>query len=163
MKHAIKWGLIFTLATLLWMAFERAIGLHDNLISQHAAYTNLFAIPAVTIFFRAIYTKRRDNGGYISFKDAFIAGLLVTLVVTIMVIPVTLISHTLISPHYFTNIKAYSIQSGQMTAAEAENYFSIRNYTIVGIIGGMILGIVTSAFMALILQKKPGEKSPLDL
>jgi hypothetical protein len=162
MKHAIKWGLIFTLASLLWMAFERVIGLHDKLISQHGVYTNLFAIPAIIIFFRAIYTKRRDNGGHISFKEAFIAGLLVTLVVTIMVPVVTVITQKLISPDFFPNMKAFSVQSGEMTMAEAENYFSLKNYIVVGIIGGMILGILTSAFMALILQRKPGQKSPLD-
>lgn len=41
----IKWALIFSAVTLLWMTGEKLVGLHDKYIDYHLYLTNLFAIP----------------------------------------------------------------------------------------------------------------------
>ena len=54
----IKWAIIFALATLLWMAFEKSMGWHDVLIEKHAIYTNFFAIIAIAVYVLALLDKR---------------------------------------------------------------------------------------------------------
>ncbi|MFD0779316.1 hypothetical protein ACFQZF_13425 [Flavobacterium myungsuense] len=53
----IKWGLLFSIATLVWMIIENVVGLHDKYISKHLIYTNLFAIIAIAIYFLALKEK----------------------------------------------------------------------------------------------------------
>ena len=47
----IKWGLIFVVAALVWMMFEKAMGWHGKNISSHAMMTNIFAIVAIAGFY----------------------------------------------------------------------------------------------------------------
>ena len=49
-KIELKWGVYFTIAALAWMYVEKALGWHDELISKHAIYTNIFAIVAIAVY-----------------------------------------------------------------------------------------------------------------
>jgi hypothetical protein len=44
-------GYVFTIMTLLWMLLEKSVGLHDKHIDKQAIYTNLIALPAITLMF----------------------------------------------------------------------------------------------------------------
>ena len=77
----VKWGLIFTLAMLLWMLIERVSGLHSTHIAYHPMLTNLFAIIAITIYVLALRDKReRDFDGKMNWAQGFITGIYVTMV-----------------------------------------------------------------------------------
>ena len=47
----IKWGIIFSFMTLLWMIMEKGVGLHDQYIDKQMIYTNLIAIPIILLLF----------------------------------------------------------------------------------------------------------------
>jgi hypothetical protein len=64
------------------------------------------------------------------------------------------LTHTIISPEYFANVIEYAVDSGNMTREEAEGYFSLNNYMMQSTIGGLIMGIVTSAVVAFFVKKK---------
>jgi len=56
-KLEIKWALLFTIMSLLWMLLERLLGLHDEHIEKHAIYTNFIAIPSILIYVFALHQK----------------------------------------------------------------------------------------------------------
>lgn len=155
----IKWGLIFTAVALLWMVFERAMGWHGENIAVHATYTNFFAILAITVFVFALLDKRKSLGGTMTWKQGFTAGVIISLVVAVLSPPAQWITHTIISPGYFDNIIAYSVESGAATREQAEAYFNLQSYMLQGAIGGLIMGVITAAVVALILRKAPDTES----
>jgi hypothetical protein len=150
----IKWGLIFTVFTLLWMVMERALGWHDVNIAKHATYTNLFAIPAIIIVVFALLDKRMNFfDGKMTWKQGFITGLLITVVIVILSPLSMWITNTVITPHYFDNIIAHSVETGELTQLQAEKYFSMGSYIVQSLIGAAVMGVVTSAVIAIFTKK----------
>lgn len=152
----IKWGVIFTIVMLLWMVFERLMGWHGERIDQHASMTLFFAVIAIALYVFALLDKRkRDLNGVMSWKQGFMSGVVVTLVVTVLSPLAQLITHYIITPEYFSNIIDYSVETGQMNREEAESYFSLSGYIIQAMIGALGMGIVTSAIVAVFTKKAP--------
>ncbi|WKK79368.1 DUF4199 domain-containing protein [Marivirga arenosa] len=150
----IKWGLIFVIMMLLWMYFEKAMGWHDVNIADHATYTNLVAIPSILIYVFALIDKRKKHfDNVMSWKQGFISGLIITAVVVILTPLSQLITHELITPDYFENVSAYAVNQGQKTNEEALQYFNLGNYLWQAMIGAAVLGIFTSALVALFVRE----------
>lgn len=151
----IKWGLIFALMGLLWMGLERIIGLHDVHLDKHPIYTNFIAIPAITIYVLGLLEKRKkEYGGKMSYGQGFKAGFFITLVVTLLT-PLTLwLTLSVITPDFLNNAKDFAIESGKMAQEEAETYFSMENYLVQGIVGAPIMGILTTAIVAVFTRKR---------
>lgn len=55
----MKWGIIFSVMTLIWITMEKAVGLHDQYIDKQMIYTNLIAIPALILYFLALLEKKK--------------------------------------------------------------------------------------------------------
>lgn len=152
----IKWGVIFTLALLAWMIVEKWMGWHGARIDQHSTMTNLFAIPAVAIYLLALLDKRKKAySSLMSWRQGFITGVGITIVVLILSPAAQYIIHTFISPGYFQNIIEFSVESGNMTREAAESQFALGNYMIMSVVGALIMGVVTSAVVALFTKKSP--------
>jgi len=150
----IKWGLIFTVFTLLWMVLERALGWHDTHIDKHATLTNLFAIPAIVLVVFALLDKRKNYyDGQMTWKQGFLTGLGMTVVIVVLTPLSMWITNSMITPHYFENIIAHSIETGKLTQLQAEKYFSMGSYILQSMIGGAVMGIVTSAVVAFFVKK----------
>lgn len=152
--HEIKWGLIFTAAALLWMVFEKAMGWHGEKIEQHPVMTNLFAIVAIAVFVFALREKRKKLGGVMSWKEGFISGLLISVVVAVLSPLSQWLTHAVISPEYFSNAIAYAVESGKSTQEEAGNFFNLRSYILQSAVGGLVMGALTSAIVALFVRRK---------
>jgi hypothetical protein len=132
------------------------------LIEQHATYTLLYAPLAIFIYVVALWEKKRKTyGGRMTFIQGFLSGLLLTLVVVVLTPLSQYISHSLISPDYFSNIIQLTVNSGKMTLQEAEAYFNLMNYTTQSVFfaGGMgiLTTVVVMIFMKSIPQKDPSE------
>lgn len=155
-KYSIefKWAFIFILATLVWMMIEKAAGLHDEHIDKHAIYTSIFAIPAIAIYVLALLEKRKkDFGGTMSWKQGFLSGMIITLVVTFLNPLVQWLIHSLITPEFFQNAIEHSVESGALSRPEAEAYFTVGGYIIQGMLGAFVLGVLTSAAVAFFVKK----------
>ncbi|SMO79159.1 DUF4199 domain-containing protein [Gracilimonas mengyeensis] len=158
-KTELKWGLIFAGSTLIWMLLERVTGLHDEHISQHMLYTNLFAIVAITLYVLALRDKREnDLGGDMTYKQGFISGLIITVIVTVLSPLTQYLSATFIAPDYFQNMIEFSVQEGYMAEEDASNYFSLSNYVKQSIIGAFVLGVLTSAIVAFFTKSNAPSK-----
>ncbi|MCK0147976.1 DUF4199 domain-containing protein [Arenibacter sp. F26102] len=151
----IKWAIIFSLATLLWMAFEKSMGWHDVLIEKHAIYTNFFAIIAITVYVLALLDKRKvDYNGKMNWKQGFISGIILSVIISLLSPLTQYITSTFITPEYFTNIIKFAVDSGKMTQEAAESYFSLKSYVIQGVFGALTMGIVTSAIVAFFVKRQ---------
>lgn len=154
----IKWAIVFALVSLAWMLGEKLTGLHSTHIDKHATYTNFFALPAIALYVFALLDKRRNQyGGAMTWKQGFISGLFVTLFVTLLSPLTQLITSLVITPEFFPNVIAYAVSSGQMTEAEAAQHFNLESYIKMGFIGAPLMGIVTSAIVALFTRRRQPE------
>ncbi|MDT0678183.1 DUF4199 domain-containing protein [Autumnicola musiva] len=151
----IKWGIIFSFASLLWMMFEKRMGWHDELIAKHPIYTNLFGLVAIALFLFALYDKRKHfYGGRMSWSQGFVSGIVLTIVITLLTPLMQYITNAWITPDYFENVINYTVATGQMQRSAAEEYFNMKSYIIMGIFSALAMGVVTSAIVALILRRK---------
>jgi hypothetical protein len=151
----IKWGIYFVIMGLLWMVLERAVGLHDEHIDKHMIYTNLIAIPAIAMYLMALLEKRRvDYGGVMTFQQGFISGMIMTLVVTLFVPISQLITSFVITPHFFDNAKVVAVAQEYMTAEAAENFFTLENYIVQGLLYAPIMGLFTTLIVAAVARKR---------
>lgn len=153
-KTEIKWGIIFVLATLIWNFLEKSLGFHGENIAQHPVVTNFFMIPAILIYVLGIREKReKDLGGTMTFKEGFIAGMIITLVVTVFTPLTQYLASTVISPDYFQNAIDYSVSSGESTLEEAQAFFNLQSYMIISIIFAPVVGTLTSLAVAYFMKK----------
>lgn len=154
-RTEIKWGVIFTGVLLLWMMFEKLAGWHGENIADHAVMTNIFALLAVGVYIAALLAKRKnDYNGTMSWTDGFMSGFYITVVVAVLSPLAQWIIHTLISPDFFKNMIDYAVQSGEMSRSEANGYFNLKSYMIQGVLGALMMGVVTSAVVAVFTKKK---------
>ncbi len=154
-KLELKWAIYFMIMSLLWMMMERALGWHDELIAKHAIYSNLVAIPAIALYVFALLDKRKtDYGGVMTYKQGFMSGLVISLIVMLFSPITQLLTTYIITPHYFPNAIANAVSSGVMTQEAAEAYFSLKSYIIQGIVGAPVMGVVTTAVVMLFVRSK---------
>ena len=154
-KIEIKWAILFVIMLLLWMIIERIAGLYNEHINKHAIYTNFVAIPAIAMYVAALLDKRKNfYNGVMSYKQGFITGLIITIIVTVLTPLTQYIASTFIAIDYFPNIITYSVTNDKMTQEAAEKYFNMRSYIVQGLIGTPIMGIVTTAIVAIFTKTK---------
>ncbi|MDX9790491.1 MAG: DUF4199 domain-containing protein [Candidatus Kapaibacterium sp.] len=150
-----KWSLIFLLVSLAWMLLEKLVGLHDIHIKHHATYTNLFGVVAITMYVLALLDKRKkDYGGEMTWKQGFMTGLIMSVVIAFFAPLNQVITHYIITPDYFVNVRAEAVSTGVMTIDEAVSYFNLKSYMVQSIVGALLMGVVTSAVIAFFLKKK---------
>ena len=151
----LKWAIIFTIVSLIWMVFEKTMGWHDELISEHAIYTNFFAIVAIAVYVFALIDKRNNfYAGSMSYKEGFISGLIVSAMVAVLSPLAQYITHFFITPEYFNNAIDLAVETGQYTQGEAEAYFNFQSYLIQAFIYCFVMGAITSAIVAAFVRKK---------
>ena len=151
----LKWGVVFTLALLLWMLIERVLEFHSSNIAKHGIITNFFMIPAIAIYVFALLDKRKNFYlGSMTFKEGFTTGLKVTLVITLLTPLSQYIAVEIISPNFFENIIKYTVESGIMSQEDAEANFNLKSYIIQSMIFAPIVGTITSAIVAIFTKRK---------
>lgn len=154
-KIEIKWGIIFTIASILWMVMEKVLGWHDELIARQTIYTNLFAIVAILIYVLALIDKKKNFfHNSMTWRQGFVSGIIISIVVAILSPLSQYVTYTVISPDYFDSIINYSVENGSMTREQVEGYFNLGSYIIQGFFGALIMGVVTSALVALFIKKR---------
>lgn len=150
----LKWALIFVAMTLVWMLLERLAGLHGEHIGQHPTYTNLIAIPAIAIYVLALLEKRKKAfDGKMTWQQGFVTGLIISVIVAALSPLTQLIVSKVITPDYFPNAIKHAVTSGKMDQTTAETYFNLQSYILQGIIGALVMGLLTSALVAIFTRK----------
>ena len=82
-------------------------------------------------------------------------GLIITVILTVLSPLLQYITNEFITPDYFRNMIAYSVENGKMTQAEAEKEFNLSNYMLMGTIGTLMMGLITTAIVAIFTRRSP--------
>ena len=151
----IKWALIFAAMTLVWLVLEKLAGFHSAHIDKHYIVTNFIAIPAIAVYVFAFLDKRKNYyGGSMTYMQGFLCGVIISLFVTVLSPLTQTIVTYVITPEYFSNAIKHAVSTGAMTQQDAENYFNNSNYIMMGLMGAPVMGLVTSAIVAIFTRKK---------
>lgn len=151
----IKWGIQFSIISIVWMIFEKTIGLHDTHVDKQLMYTNLFGIIAVAIYALALLDKKKNFfGGKMDWKQGFISGVILTIVIALLSPLVNSVVYNFITPDFFGNIIADRVSRKLQTQAQAEAYFNLMSYTVLGFFDAFSKGIITAAVVALFVKTK---------
>lgn len=153
-KIEVKWALIFTVVFLLWMYFEKFMGWHDELIEKQALYTNLFGILAIIIYVLALREKRDDfYKGIMSWKQGFMTGAILTVIIAALTPLSQYIVHSFISPEFFKNIINFRLKNGALEQAFVENYYTLSTFIYQATFYALSYGIVTAGIVAWFVKK----------
>ncbi len=152
-KLELKWGAIFAAMQLVWITLEFLFGFHDKNISWHPIVTNFVAIPSIIIMVLAIREKRAFQNGRITFGNAFLCGLGISIVVAVFSVLVQTIFFRLINPNFFASMIKYATENGKATLDAAQANFTFNNYLMLGALGSIIMGTITSLVIALVIKK----------
>lgn len=152
----IKWALIFSAVTLLWMSGEKLVGLHDKYIDYHLYLTNLFAIPAITMMVLALKEKKKKvYAGQITYVQGLICGIIISAIIALLSPLTQWITSYIITPGYFPNVIKRSVELGYYkTTEEAAANFNYTNYAIQSTIGALFMGIATTAVAMIFIRSK---------
>lgn len=151
----IKWAVVFTVASILWILIEKMAGLHDEHIGKQAIYSIIFAIPAIAIYvFALIEKKKKYFSGSMSWQQGFISGIFLSLFVAVLSPVSNYVSYTFISPEYFPNMIKQVVSSHAMTESFAQANFNMQSAIKRGVVDAMSMGVITSAIVALIIRTK---------
>lgn len=155
-KIEIKWAILFSIMTLLWMVLEKLCGLHGKYIDYHLYLTNLFAIPAIWFMVLALKDKKKNfYGGQMTYKQGLISGIILSAFIALLSPLTQWITSYVITPEYFPNVIKRSVEIGYYkTTAEAEANFNYPNYAKQGAIGALVMGIVTTAIAMIFIRTK---------
>ena len=152
----IKWALIFSAVTLLWMAAEKLVGLHDKYIDYHLYLTNLFAIPAIIMMVLALKEKKQNfYGGKMSYGQGMMSGVILSFIIAMLSPFTQWITSYLITPEYFPNVIKHSVELGYYkTAEDAAANFNYKNYAIQSTIAALVMGVATTAIAMIFIRSK---------
>lgn len=151
----IKWAVIFAVTALAWMVLEKSLGWHDVHIDQHATLTNIFAVPAIVIYVFALLDKKKNYyKGEMTYLQGFLSGVIISVIVAVLSPFTQYITLTYITPQYFENIIEYSVTTGELTREQAEDWFNMQSYIVQSVIGALIMGVITSAIVAIFVKSK---------
>ena len=138
------------------MLLEKLVGLHSTHIDKHMYLTNLFAIPAIIVMVLALKDKKKDfYAGQMNYKQGLISGTILSVFIALLSPLTQWITSTIITPEYFPNVIAYSVETGYYKSIEeAEAYFNLKNYIVQSTIGALLMGIITTAIAMIFIRSK---------
>ena len=147
LKIEIKWAIIFSLMSLLWMLLEKVSGLHGRYIDYHLYLTNLFAIPAIIVMVMALKDKKKNfYDGRMTYLQGLVSGIIISAMIALISPLTQWITSYVITPEYFPNVIKRSVEIGYYKyIVEAEAHFNYPNYARQGANGALIMGAVTTA------------------
>ncbi|WP_026904546.1 DUF4199 domain-containing protein [Pedobacter glucosidilyticus] len=156
LKIEIKWAIIFSVVVLLWMVLEKLCGLHGKYIDYHLYLTNLFAIPAIAVMVMALKDKKRSfYNQQINYKQGLISGIILSVFIALLSPLTQWITSFIITPEYFPNVIKRSVELGYYkTTVEAQTNFNYQNYAVQGVIGALVMGIITTVIAMIFLRTK---------
>jgi len=102
---------------------------------------------------RKFYESVLNINGRMTYKEGFLTGIIITLIVTALIPLTQYITTTFISPDFFPNMIEHAAEQGVMSAEAAEDYFNLGSYIIQGLIGAPLMGILTTAVVAFFTKK----------
>jgi len=161
MKPILKYALILGVIVMVWTPIEYLLGLHTNHIDLHPYITNLFFLAPIICLYLVMSEKKKINGGTLTYLDAFLTGLKMS----VLVIPFSLVGQyiylVVINPDFFTTMINYAFETAKNAGLNAETarneaqaYFTFNNYMLQSLLGPSLGGALFSAIIGLFVRTK---------
>ena len=155
LKIEIRYAVLISLLTLLWLSVEFMVGLHDVYIAYHM-YTNWLALLIPVVCIRMALNEKADQqNGRLSFKQGFGSGFMVAFFAAVLAVPVQVIFHKLINPDYFDTMIQVAVnhaenvkQNGMRAREEAALYYNLTSYIIQSGLLMLVFGTIVAAISA---------------
>ncbi|MDN3724689.1 DUF4199 domain-containing protein [Aequorivita sp. SDUM287046] len=150
-----KWAIIFTVALLCWMLFEKTMGWHEEQIADHWWLTMFFAPIAILMYWLEMREKRRRAfEGKMTWLQGFLSGVILSVFVALLSPLAQFVTHNYVTPEYFNNVIEYSVTNEMMSRTKANDYFNINNYMWQAAFGALGFGVLLSAVVAILVRRK---------
>ena len=150
----LKWAILYALLQLTWMLFERVMGWHSTGIRHYESYVLLFILPSFAMYYLALLDKRNNYyNGNIRWIQAFVSGVVISAFVAILSPLTQYLTSYYISPDFFDNAIEYRVNVERMPREIAEAYYNFSSYIVKNIQGALIHGTITSALVAMTVQR----------
>lgn len=154
MKIIFKYAVIFVILSFVWNCLELAVGLQGKYISIHPYFvTPFFIILTSVIYYLALRDKRNDNGGKITFGNAIVLGLILTLVILIINPIFLYVFYQFINPDFFNAFIGNDVQSGKLSISEANDYYNMTNFIVRGSLYRFVMGMLAAIIIFLCMKK----------
>jgi hypothetical protein len=153
-RIALKWGAVYALLALIWLSLESMVGLHDSRVKYRVILTNLKYIPILLIYYAALRERRhlKPHEAY-PYSQAFIEGLRLTAISTLLSIPAQYLSMEYLVPDFLQKMESAMIEGRWMTAVEAKEFFEFRSYFIQSVLAVPATGLMITAIIALFVHR----------
>lgn len=153
-KIEIKWSVLYTIAYLLWMVFENKMGWHDSKVGLQPLYNLLFVPIGAFIIGLGLFDKKRNFfKNNMNWKQGFISGIILAVLITVLNPVVLYITHTYISPDFFQNAINGSV-SETYTLAQAQAQYNLNTAISNSVFEKLSFGVVIAAIISYFIQTK---------
>lgn len=150
----VKWAFIYIAMTFAWALIGKILGFHGRSVESNVYFNSLIIIPSVVIYILALKEKKRVYyKNSMGFKQGFLSGLILTLLITILG-PLTLVFTNIISPDFFYNLNNYVVMHNIMSEAEAKHEYNLIAFIIQGLIAAPAFGILYTLIIVAVLTRK---------
>lgn len=150
----LKYGVMISLLSLLWLSLEFMVGFHDIHIAHHP-YVSLLSLIIPVLVMRHALQERKIESGQLTFRQAFTSAMIITFITTMLAAPVQLVFHKIVNPDFFMNMIEYAVTQRKLSPNEAARYFNFGNYAMQSVTGSLVVGTVVSMLLAYFASKKP--------
>lgn len=151
----IRWAIQFSIISIVWMILEKSLGWHDAQIGRQLIYTNLFGFVAVALYILAIRDKKKNYyHGQMTWKQAFLSGTIMTVIIAILSPMINTVIYNFVTPGFFDHMVAHRVAQKYQTKEQAEAYFNLHSYIVLGLFDILSKGILTAAVIALFVKNQ---------
>ncbi len=158
MKNEFKWAAIMSVVLLVWLTALKFLGLQEpEQIDLFVFVVNIYYLLLFGLYILAIRERKSRQRGYISRRDGFLTGLLITLFLVVLSPLNMAIFYFIINPGFFKVMIDFNISNG-VAAQVAESDYNLSNYIFTSMLMNFVAGGVFSALGALLLQKIPNKQ-----
>ena len=84
-RNAIKWAIVYTLASVIWVFFEKLFGWRTTNIGVQAIYSNFYFLISLLIYFLAFRDQFKKEGSALRWNKGFGFGVKLTFIIVLFV------------------------------------------------------------------------------
>lgn len=151
----LKWAVIFSIALLSWILFEKTMGWNKEQFEEFWWLTLLFAPFAILMYLLALREKRRRVfGGEMTWIQGFISGVIISVFAALLSPLTEYVAYNFFTPDYFNTIAESSVTNDLMARTKMNNLFNINNYRWQSAFGLFGFGVLNSVIAAFFVRKK---------
>ena len=150
-----KWAFNFFIASMLWMMIEKTLGYHDEKIQYQPLFSMLFGLVTIGIYIFALREKKvKFYHNQMNWREGFVSGLTLSLVIGLFTTMIEYTKHHVISPYYLETMQNIIIEQKKMTPENAGNFFTFSNTLSQSIFYVISFGSVLAAVVSLVIKSK---------